>query len=82
MLRQQIEAVFEELKPRAVKTAMLFSAENVKVIAEFFQNGFSPSPQRGEGRGEEAKISKLQSLTPALSPLWRAREKISAAADR
>ena len=29
MLRQQIEAVFEELKPAAVKTGMLFSAENI-----------------------------------------------------
>jgi len=73
MLRQQIEAVFEELKPRAVKTAMLFSAENVKVIAEFFHNGFSPSPQRGEGRGEEAKISKLQSPHPGPLPALAGR---------
>ena len=36
MLRQQIEAVFEELKPAAVKTGMLFSKENVRVIASFF----------------------------------------------
>ena len=38
MLRQQIEAVFEELKPAAVKTGMLFSAENISVVAEFFRN--------------------------------------------
>ncbi len=38
MLRQQIEAVFEELNPAAVKTGMLFSAENVSVVAEFFGN--------------------------------------------
>ena len=38
MLRQQIEAVFEELPPTAVKTGMLFSAENVRVIADFFKN--------------------------------------------
>jgi hydroxymethylpyrimidine/phosphomethylpyrimidine kinase len=38
MLRQQIEAVFEELKPTAVKTGMLFSAENVAVVVDFFQN--------------------------------------------
>jgi hydroxymethylpyrimidine/phosphomethylpyrimidine kinase len=38
MLRQQIEAVFEELKPRAIKTGMLFSAENVLVVASFFKN--------------------------------------------
>ncbi len=36
MLRQQIEAVFEELPPSAVKTGMLFSAENVRVVAGFF----------------------------------------------
>jgi hydroxymethylpyrimidine/phosphomethylpyrimidine kinase len=36
MLRRQIEAVFEELKPSAVKTGMLFSAENVHVVAKFF----------------------------------------------
>ena len=38
MLRQQIEAVFVELKPAAVKTGMLFSAENISVVAEFFGN--------------------------------------------
>ena len=38
MLRRQIEAVFEELPPAAVKTGMLFSAENVRVVADFFRN--------------------------------------------
>ena len=38
MLRQQIEAVFEELNPAAVKTGMLFSAENISVVANFFRN--------------------------------------------
>src|SRR5277367_1863019 len=38
MLLRQIEAVFEELKPAAVKTGMLFSAENIRVVAKFFQN--------------------------------------------
>ncbi len=36
ILRQQIEAVFEELHPVAVKTGMLFSAPNIQVVAEFF----------------------------------------------
>ena len=36
MLRQQIEAVFEELPPRAVKTGMLFSAANLRVVVDFF----------------------------------------------
>jgi hydroxymethylpyrimidine/phosphomethylpyrimidine kinase len=38
MLRQQIEAVFAELKPAAVKTGMLFTAENISVVASFFQD--------------------------------------------
>jgi hydroxymethylpyrimidine/phosphomethylpyrimidine kinase len=38
MLRQQIEAVFEELPPAAVKTGMLLTAENVRVVATFFRN--------------------------------------------
>jgi hydroxymethylpyrimidine/phosphomethylpyrimidine kinase len=38
MLRLQIEAVFEECKPAAVKTGMLFSAENISVVANFFHN--------------------------------------------
>ena len=37
MLRQQIEAVFEELPPAAVKTGMLYSAENIRVVANFFR---------------------------------------------
>ncbi len=38
MLRLQIEAVFAELPPQAVKTGMLFSAENIAVVASFFRN--------------------------------------------
>jgi hydroxymethylpyrimidine/phosphomethylpyrimidine kinase len=36
MLRRQLEAVFEELPPRAVKTGMLFSAANLRVVADFW----------------------------------------------
>jgi hydroxymethylpyrimidine/phosphomethylpyrimidine kinase len=36
MLRRQIEAVFEELPPSAVKTGMLYSAGNIRVVAAFF----------------------------------------------
>jgi len=38
MLRQQIEAVFAELPPAAVKTGMLFSVENISVVAGFLRN--------------------------------------------
>jgi hydroxymethylpyrimidine/phosphomethylpyrimidine kinase len=44
MLRRQIEAVFEELPAAAVKTGMLFSAENVRVVASFFRNPKSQIP--------------------------------------
>ena len=36
MLRRQMEAVFAELPPRAVKTGMLFAGENISVVADFF----------------------------------------------
>jgi hydroxymethylpyrimidine/phosphomethylpyrimidine kinase len=42
LLRRQIEAVFEELRPAAVKTGMLFSAENVRVVARFFKGERHP----------------------------------------
>ena len=45
IVRQQIEAVFEELRPGAVKTGMLFSAEIVRVVAEFFK-GRDAAPRR------------------------------------
>ena len=38
MVRQQLEAVFEELRPAAVKTGMLFSVANVHTLADFFRN--------------------------------------------
>src|SRR5882672_1437882 len=36
LVAQQLSAVFEELPPKAVKTGMLYSAEIVRVVAEFF----------------------------------------------
>lgn len=42
MLQRQIEAVFEELHPAAVKTGMLFSAEIVRVITGFFKKRKRP----------------------------------------
>lgn len=36
IVRKQLEAVFAELPPRACKTGMLFSAETVEIVAEFF----------------------------------------------
>jgi len=37
IMRRQIEAVFEEMPPAATKTGMLFSTENIRVVADFFR---------------------------------------------
>ncbi|MBC8096355.1 MAG: bifunctional hydroxymethylpyrimidine kinase/phosphomethylpyrimidine kinase [Akkermansiaceae bacterium] len=42
IVRQQIEAVFGELRPAAVKTGMLFSTEIIRVVVEYFQTGNRP----------------------------------------
>ena len=42
IVRQQIEAVFAELPPAAVKTGMLFSAEIIRTVAKFFSD-YQPS---------------------------------------
>jgi len=36
LVRRQIEAVFGELPPRAVKTGMLYSPEIIRIVANFF----------------------------------------------
>jgi hydroxymethylpyrimidine/phosphomethylpyrimidine kinase len=38
IVRQQMKAVFEELQPVAAKTGMLFSAEIIRTVANFFRN--------------------------------------------
>jgi hydroxymethylpyrimidine/phosphomethylpyrimidine kinase len=42
MVRRQIEAVFDELPPAAVKTGMLYSTAIIRVVAEFFERGKRP----------------------------------------
>ena len=37
MVRRQIEAVFDELPPVAVKTGMLFSRDLVRVVIDFLE---------------------------------------------
>jgi hydroxymethylpyrimidine kinase/phosphomethylpyrimidine kinase len=38
ILRSQLVAVFEQLAPGAAKTGMLYSARNIRIVAEFFRN--------------------------------------------
>jgi hydroxymethylpyrimidine/phosphomethylpyrimidine kinase len=38
LLRRQLEAVFQELPPAAVKTGMLFTSENIRVVVKFLKN--------------------------------------------
>jgi hydroxymethylpyrimidine/phosphomethylpyrimidine kinase len=42
MVRQQLEAVFAELPPAACKTGMLYSAEIIRVVVEFFEQKNRP----------------------------------------
>jgi hydroxymethylpyrimidine/phosphomethylpyrimidine kinase len=42
MVRRQIETVFDELPPAAVKTGMLFSTEIIRTVAGFFSTGKRP----------------------------------------
>jgi hydroxymethylpyrimidine/phosphomethylpyrimidine kinase len=42
ILRNQIQVVFEELRPAAVKTGMLFTADNIRDVAEFFKRKNCP----------------------------------------
>jgi hydroxymethylpyrimidine/phosphomethylpyrimidine kinase len=73
ILRQQIEAVFEELNPAAVKTGMLFSAENVSVVVQFFKNKKCPlvvDPILVSTSGAKLiESSAMKILTEKLLPL-------------
>jgi hydroxymethylpyrimidine/phosphomethylpyrimidine kinase len=42
MVRRQVEAVFGELPPTAVKTGMLYSTEIIRVVGDFFARGKRP----------------------------------------
>jgi hydroxymethylpyrimidine/phosphomethylpyrimidine kinase len=42
MIRKQLEAVFDQLQPHAVKTGMLFSAAIIEAVAEFFEKRKRP----------------------------------------
>ena len=74
MVRQQIEAVFAELPPKAVKTGMLFSAEIIREVASFFARGKRPplivDPVMVATSGARLlKPAAVKALTDELLPL-------------
>lgn len=74
IVRKQIEAVFAELPPRAVKTGMLFSTEIINVVADFFAKGKHPplvvDPVMVATSGAVLlKSSAIQALKERLLPL-------------
>jgi hydroxymethylpyrimidine/phosphomethylpyrimidine kinase len=73
MLRQQIEAVFEELPPAAIKTGMLFSARNIQVVVKFIQNKKCPlvvDPLMVSTSGAKLlEPAAIKTLTEKLLPL-------------
>ncbi len=73
MLRRQLEAVFAELPPRAVKTGMLFSAANLRVVADFF--GARPARSRVPMVVDPvlAATSGARLLAPAAERILRER---------
>jgi hydroxymethylpyrimidine/phosphomethylpyrimidine kinase len=74
MVRRQLEAVFAELRPAAAKTGMLYSAEIIHVVAEFFRRKGSPplvvDPVMTATSGTQLLRSKaVQILQQELLPL-------------
>jgi hydroxymethylpyrimidine/phosphomethylpyrimidine kinase len=74
IVREQIEAVLEELPPAATKTGMLYSAEIIRVVADFFKNRrhipLVVDPVMISTSGSRLlKASAIQSLKSGLLPL-------------
>ena len=44
ILRRQMAAVFSELPPAAIKTGMLFSAQNIRIVAAFLKKSAGGIP--------------------------------------
>jgi hydroxymethylpyrimidine/phosphomethylpyrimidine kinase len=69
ILQQQIEAVFEELPPAAVKTGMLFSPENVRVVVEFFKARYFRRDESHKPRVSGPKNRDSQNSSLRFPPL-------------
>ncbi len=74
MVQQQIEALFAELKPDAVKIGMLFSTAIIRTVAEFFASGPRPPlvvdpVMVATSRAVLLKPSAIRALKERLLPL-------------
>lgn len=74
IVRQQIEAVFQELPPNAVKTGMLYSEAIIHVVVEFFKHSKRPplvvDPVMVASSGAQLlHPSAMQALEKQLLPL-------------
>lgn len=74
LVSRQIEAVFHELPPLAVKTGMLFSADIIRVVAQFFTKGERPPlvvdpVMVSTGGAQLLKPSAVKALEDELLPL-------------
>src|SRR5437016_1871608 len=74
IVRQQIESVFEELPPAAVKTGLLLSSRIVRVVADFFKQGKCPplivDPVMVSGSGTRLlESSAVEAMKSQLLPL-------------
>ncbi len=75
VVRQQLEAVFAELPPKAVKTGMLFSTDIIRVVANFFKAQRNPPPlivdpvMIATSGAELAGRPAIQALKKLLLPL-------------
>lgn len=74
MIRAQLDAVFAELRPAAVKVGMLYTSSSVEVVARFFQRGRRPpliiDPVKVATSGAKlARTEAWQTLCDRLLPL-------------
>ena len=73
MVRDQLEAIFAELRPNAIKTGMLYSAEIIRVVSEFLRSSRVPlvvDPVMVSTSGARLlKPSAVNALTENLLPL-------------
>lgn len=69
IVRQQIEAVFAELRPAAVKTGMLYSGEIIRAVATFLNGKAASRKGAGHLHGTNLRRSAEPSLRIVVDPV-------------